>query len=196
MATLKLTDRLASNLPANDITSKSKAKEYGDQQVPGLKLAVGKSFGKPPHKSWLFRGTLNGTKICVQLGSFLTTNVAEARAKALQCKSSIENGIDPRVKPTVEACPVLTFVELSKQYMEWARQAKRSAKSDESKLKHHLLKRWGDRDIASITRRDIESYHLEIISQLSPATGNRHLSLVSQMFAKAKDWGLIDNNPA
>lgn len=194
----KFTDSAIAKLPANPADSPSKAKEYSDSQCPGLKLAVGKAVkGKLPHKSWLYRGTLKGKKICLNLGNAQILSVAEARAKAIERMSLIEQGIDPRVKIELEEKPaVLTFAQLSSQYMELSRQTKRSAHDDQSKLTHHLLPRWGSRPIDSFTRRDVELYHLEILAKLSPATANRHLSLVSSLFKKAVDWDLLSKNPA
>jgi integrase len=203
-SSFNFTDRAVARLPACPSDSRSKSKEYSDLKTPGLKLEVGKSVdSKSPHKSWRVKGTLNGAKFSQTIGSFPAISVEVARARALEIKASLEQGIDPRIKAEPEPVST-TFREFANgPYSEWAQANKRSFNADFSKLNVHLLDRWGDRSLASISRRDVEQYLLDLNQQgqatgkpYRPATLNRHLSFVSKLFGKAVDWGMVEKNPA
>ena len=77
----------------------------------------------------------------------------------------------------------------------YARQHKRSAHSDESKLRLHLFPRFGTRTLDAITTRDVQLYHAEIKTWHCPATANRHLSLLSKLFKLAMQWERVTKNP-
>lgn len=81
-------------------------------------------------------------------------------------------------------------------YMPYAQSAKRSWKDDYSKLRCHLLPKFGALKLCDISVRDIQIHHAAIHDSHSAATANRHLALLSAVFRKAVEWGKIENNPA
>ncbi|MDO9107130.1 MAG: tyrosine-type recombinase/integrase [Methylovulum sp.] len=197
MAILNFTDKGIKKLPPHDSSASGKAKEYTDKQVSNLKLSVGKSKdGKTPDKTFSFRGMLKGQKVFINIGSADAFSVEDARKTALGYKAQVERGIDPRIQIQVMAAMPTVHNFVTDQYLPWAYQTKKTAVSDESKFKHHIIKRWGKKRLDEITRRDVEQYHAELCNSHTPATANRHLSLVSRVFTKAMDWGILTANPA
>ena len=85
---------------------------------------------------------------------------------------------------------------MSEHYLPHARIHKRSIKSDESKLKLYLLPKFGHEPLADITTQAIQGYHNQLRVILSPATANRHLSLLHRIFSLAIQWGYCEKNPA
>jgi len=72
---------------------------------------------------------------------------------------------------------------------------KRSAKSDESKLRLYLIPAFGESTLSSITTQSIQQYQNKLLVKLSNATANRHFSLLHRMFALAIQWGYLEKNP-
>lgn len=80
----------------------------------------------------------------------------------------------------------LTFAEFAMDlYLPHAKSNKRIANSDESKLRLHLIPAFGERTLSSITTQSIQKYQNKLLVNLSPATANRHFSLLHRMFALA-----------
>ena len=80
-------------------------------------------------------------------------------------------------------------------YLPYARAHKRSADGDESKLRVHILPRFGTRRLDEIAARDIQLYLGEMKAKRCPATANRHLSLLSKLFKLAVQWERVEKNP-
>lgn len=188
---ISFTDRKVASLPAHDADSPSKDAEYSDTQVTGLKVFVGKT-GK---KRFAFRYTCRGRKRAARIGEFPAIGVAEARATALTMRAIVDRGGDPQdEKDRQKAMP--TFGEFANdEYMPYARQNKKSADDDDSKLRHHLLPKFGDWRLCDITTRDIQMYVGAICVSHTPATANRHYALLSRMFRLGQQWDRITKNP-
>jgi len=186
------TNRNIAALPAHDANSPSKSAEYSDTTVIGLKVAVSKNG----NKSFAFRYQLSsGRKRFMRIGTVGAIDVAEARKIALEHRAIIDRGGDPMEQlDRQKAMP--TFAEFAQEYMRYSQQVKKSACDDASKLKVHLLPKFGHRRLCDITPRDIELHHLAIKQSHTAGTANRHLALLSAMFRKACEWGQIDRNPA
>ena len=189
------TNRAIQALPAHDPDSPSKAAEYSDTVMPGLRLAVGKNG----IKRFGMRYTLAaGRSRYAPLGQFSATfGVAEARAKASEMRTIIDRGGDPlEERDRVKAMP--TFSEfVREQYLPFCEQAgKRSTHDDESKFRLHLEPKFGRLRLADITLRDVQLHHASMRESHSPGTANRHLALLSGLFRKAVEWGIVDKNPA
>jgi integrase len=187
----KFTQKLIDQLPPHPAEARSKEAEYTDTEVAGLKLLVSKSG----RKFYYFRYTLNGQKRGMKIGEHGAFTVAEARKQALELRGQVNRSIDPQAEKTLSrAMP--TFEEFAlNEYLPYARQHKRSAKWDESKLKIHLLPKFGRRKLNEITVREIQLYHAEIKASHCAATANRHLSLLSKLFKLAVQWERIGKSP-
>lgn len=89
-----------------------------------------------------------------------------------------------------------TFGELAKQYLQWAKDNKKSYSEDEQRYRTHLAGPLGDKPLKSITVLDLERLKRNLKEKLSPATVKHCLVLVRQMFNKAAMWGIYDGpNP-
>ncbi|PXF58877.1 MAG: integrase [Deltaproteobacteria bacterium] len=98
-------------------------------------------------------------------------------------------------KKTVEK-DLFTFGELAKQYLQWAKDNKKSYSEDEQRYRTHLAGPLGDKPLKSITVLDLERLKRNLKKKLSPATQKHCLVLIRQMFNKAMLWGLYDgSNP-
>lgn len=187
----KFSLRSIEQLPACAPDSSSRASEYSDSEVVGLKVQVNK-LGR---KVFYWRYIYNGNKRAARLGEFPATDVGSARKRALEMRALLDRGIDPQEeRDRLKAMP--SFAEyVQKEYLPMAFQTKKSAKDDESKLRLHLLPKFGNRKLGEITNREIQAYIGEIGRTHSKATANRHYSLLTRLFKLAVIWEVIDRNP-
>ena len=185
------TNRAITALKAPPADSKSRATEYSDSTVTGLKLSVGKNGSK----SFAYRYVFNGIKRYACIGDFPGIDVAEARQTATAMGAQVDRGVDPlEGQDRIKAMP--TFEEfVNSDYLPFARQTKRSYRDDESKFRVHLIPKFGSRRLSDIDTRAIQQHHAAIRESLSAATANRHLALLSAVFRKAVEWGKLDRNP-
>lgn len=187
------TNRSITALPPHDPNAASKASEYSDATVVGLKLIVSTNGVK----RFAFRyQTLAGRKRYTVLGTFGAIDVAQARKTALEMRAILDRGGDPLdERDRIKTMP--TFSEFVRQeYLPYAYRAKRSAHDDDSKFRLHLEPKWGALRLCDITPRDVQMHHVAMKESHSIGTANRHLSLISATFRKALEWGRIDRNPA
>lgn len=94
-----------------------------------------------------------------------------------------------------------TVRDLCTTYLErHAKKHKRSWRDDEGRINRHIIKRWGSRKAADITRRDVASLHHKIATEKGNYEANRTLALLSVMFKLgATEFGFLDEgapNPA
>lgn len=187
----KFTQKAIDQLPPHPKDARSTEAEYTDTEVAGLKLLVSKSG----RKFFYFRYTFDGKKRAIKIGEHGALTVAEARKRALELRLQLDQGRDPQTEKAEHAA-MPTFADFAlKEYLPYAAQHKRTSGADESKLRVHLLPRFGARKLDTLTTRDIQLYHGEIKTSLTPATANRHLSLLSKLFKLAVQWGRLEKNP-
>ncbi|KAB7623404.1 tyrosine-type recombinase/integrase [Alkalilimnicola sp. S0819] len=186
----RFTDRAIAKLAAQSANAPAKAAEYTDSEIPGLKVEVSKTGRKVFRLRYVYRGARRNYK----LGVYPATDVAAARSRALEALALLDRDKDPQdERNRIRAMP--TFAEFASQtYLPWA-QRKRSYRADESKLRLHLVPRFGHRRIDGIGVQDIDIYHGEVKVSHCAATANRHRALLSKMFSLAVDYGLIAENP-
>ena len=101
----------------------------------GLYLQVSGDGENTLARSWIFRFTLRGRSREMGLGSVSLFGLAEARAKAAECRRQTCAGIDPievrraqRVQAALEAATALTFKDCTEQYLAAYRAGWRNAK--------------------------------------------------------------------
>lgn len=171
--------------------SELKSIEYSDTVVRGLKVEVGRSGqGK-----FRYRYTLRGQKRGMPLGTVGAVTLADVRKTCLDARADIDRGIDPQEgSDRLKAMP--TFEEFALgDYLEWSRTAKASHQDDESRLRLHLVPRWGRRRLCDITRREVDLMIGEMAKKRKAGTVNRLLSLASAVFRQAERWGIVAANP-
>lgn len=188
---INLTNKICQKLQGPLPDSTAKAYEYTDTAT-GVKFTVSKTDAR----SWLYRYTFQGNKRSFTIGSFPGIQLDEARETAIRYGAMLDRGIDPQSqRDAMKKMP--TFAEFAKEeYLPYAYKHKRSADMDESKLRLHILKKFGHRRLCDISRYDVDMYRTAIAQSLSKATSNRHLALLSRMFNLAISWERgIEKNP-
>ena len=186
----KFTQKSIDALPPHSKTSRSTDQEYSDSQVSGLKLLVGKNG----NKKFLFRYTLRSRKCSTALGSYGALTVDEARTLANQYKAMVSLGRDPKQERD-DFKNRISFGEfVSEHYLPHATIYKRSIAGDESKLRLYLLPKFGHIPMADISTQALQSYHNHLKVNLSPATANRHLSLLHRILSLSVQWGYLEKN--
>jgi len=186
----KFTQKSIDALPLHSKDSRSTDQEYSDSLVSGLKLLVGKNG----NKKFLFRYTLRSRKCSSALGSYGELTVDEARTLANHCKAMVSQGRDPKQEKD-EFKNRISFGEfVSEHYLPHATIYKRSIASDESKLRLYLLPKFGHVPMADISTQALQTYHNHLKVKLSPATANRHLSLLHRLFSLSVRWGYLEKN--
>jgi integrase len=187
------TKKAIEQLPPNPLESASKEKEYSDTQTVGLKVLV----NKRGRKFFYFRYTIHKRKRGIKVGEFPALSLADARQRCNELRAQIDKGVDPQQEKQ-EQRQIPTFAEFVQgSYLPFAYANKKSACSDESKLRVHLLNLFGHQKLDQITTQQIQRYIDGLKTRYTPATANRHLSLLSRMFKLAITWGFISGkNPA
>lgn len=179
-------------LPPHERSSKSREAEYSDTDTAGLKLLVSKTG----RKFYYFRFTLGGRRRAVKIGEHGPMTVQDARKRAGEVRASIDRGEDPQQRKESDL-GALTLRDFSENdYLPHARANKRSHADDESKLRLHILPKFGDRSLTDLTKKELQAYHNGIKRKRCPATANRHMALIHRMLRLAVDWGHMAVNPA
>jgi len=178
-------------LPPHDIDSPSREMEYSDTEVVGLRVLVSKTG----RRFFYFRYRFRGRKRALRIGEFPSISLKDARQRCHEAKGSLSRDVDPALeRETRLGIPV--FADFSKDYLDWAKQHKRSWRDDESRINLELIPRFGRLTLDAITPRDIQRMHGEIRERTSNSTGNRYLGLMGRMYSLANEWQVYDKNPA
>lgn len=168
-----------------------KSIEYTDASTPGLKAEVGRSG----QGTYWWRYTCRGKKRAMRLGTVGAISLGEARRMALDARADLDRGNDPQqARDRLREMP--TFEEFALgTYMEWARAAKRSHDDDESRLRNHLVPRWGRLRLCDVTRKEVDLMVIEMQRDRSAGTVNRLIALTSAVYRQAVHWAIVDRNP-
>ncbi|WP_228894817.1 tyrosine-type recombinase/integrase [Pseudoduganella aquatica] len=190
---MKLTNRLIEAMSGPGPGSTAKAKEVSDSVVTGLRIIC--SAGTAQRKFFYFHYTFHGKRDKLKIGEFPAIGIEQARKQALAWRAAIDEEINPKEqRDHVRAMPTFSEYAMEK-YLPYAKQHKSSWDMDESKLRLHLIPKFGSRRISDIALPDVEMYLGQIKSSHSPSTANRHLALLSKMFKLALSWKHIKHNP-
>lgn len=186
----RFTDRAIEGLPPNPPESPSTDLEFTDEEIPGLKLFVGKTGTK----TFYLRYRLFGRKRCVRIGPFPSVTTKDARQRAHEFRGMIARNIDPQSeKEAMAATPTFQDYALN-TYLAHAKERKRSWKEDEQKIRKVLIPAFGRKLLSDIGVRDILAVQSSVRRTGAPATANRYLTLMSRMFNVAVQLGIIEKN--
>ena len=162
-----------------------------DKEIPGFGLRVTRAG----IKSYILQYRIHGRQRKYTIGRHGDLTPDQAREEAFTLRAKITKGIDPQAdKKKERGIPTLT--KFSEEYLEYAQGKKKTWQKDKTLLRLRILPRLGDYRLDTIEKRQVEKLHHDIRNELTPATANRHLSLIKRMFNLAIDWGHIDINPA
>jgi integrase len=130
----------------------------------------------------------------VKLGRFGDISIEQARKLAGRTTAKIAEGIDPMAEKRRQRAGE-TLGTLFTFYMEThARVHKKSWRGDEATYRRYL-KRWSNRKLADIERRDVQALHVKVGMEHGHYAANRMLALLSKMFNVARNAG-HEGNPA
>lgn len=199
MPTMKLTQATVERLkpPASGRV------EYFDSTLPGFALRVADSG----HKSWVAFYRVGGKLRRYTIGSLATyPKVEQARALAGEAFRKADQGIDlaeenkaAKIALALAPAPAVdTFRAVAELYL--SRHAKKNTKASSYKETKRILDRdvtpvWGDRQIGSIARRDVNELLDAIIDRGAAVQANRTLARLRTLFNWAVDREIIDATP-
>jgi len=215
MPTVRLTDAAVQRLTAPP----GKRVDYFDAAYPGLALRVtGAVDQRPERRSWtlFYRFGSKQRRLTFEPG-YPALGLAAARDAANKAKLQIQACADPgaakaEAKAKTARVPdtITNVVELFiKRSLEAKSRAPRYVEETRRLFHLHVLTRWADRDIGSITRRDV----IELLDQVmdhgstvredgkrrtvpgGPIAANRTLSAIRALFNFALRRGIIGSTP-
>jgi integrase len=180
-----LTDRLVAGArPAGKQT------EYFDAKARGLSLRINQAGSRSWY--WHFTGA-DRRRGRTLLGTYPAMSLAAARGAAVEARSLLESGADPRAR-TRDAMTVATLVET---YM--ARRVRpnlRGAKHVEHRLNKNVVPVIGGVPLGNLHRRDITRVIDAIMDRGHPAEANRVMIDLRAMLRWAVARGDLDRDPA
>ncbi len=158
-----------------------------DSELKGFGLKV---TPKGKRVYFVYYRTHDGQQRRPKIGNHGAVTCEQARETAQQWLAEAAKGSDPSaIRKAKKEAPLVAV--LAERYMrEHAHMKKkpRSAQSDESNLRNHVLPALGTKKVAAVTRVDIGKLHHAMKDR--PGAGNRVLALLSKMFNLAEKWGL------
>lgn len=171
--------------------------EVPDPALSGLYLVIQKSGAK----SWALRYRFGGKPAKLTLGRWPIMGVAEARGAATDALEEIHHGRNPaeaKKAAKAEASQNTDRDRLSNVIdLFMKRHASRNRRGDDvlAMFRREIMDKWGDRDIHSITKRDVIDVLDSIVDRGSPVTANRLRAHLNTLFNWAKGRDVIEANP-
>jgi integrase len=217
MPTVKMTDAAVQRLKAPP----GGRVDYFDASLPGFALRVAGPTDRAPkgRRTWTLFYRFGGKQKRLSLvPTYPTLGLAKARQKAGDAVAMLSEGKDPAVakaeaKEKAARAPdtITNTVDLFiKRGLEARGRAPRYIEGARANFRVHVLPRWGDRDIKSITRRDVTELldavmdHGSVVKRPDgkrhtapggPIAANRVLAAIRAMFSFALRRGIVDSTP-
>ena len=174
--------------------------EYFDSQLPGFGLRVAESG----HKSWVVMYRAGGKVRRYTIDTLAKVpKVDDARVKARAIMERAARGEDPaatkKAERIADARPARepdTVRVIAAMFVErYCKPNNRSWAETERTLRNHAVTRWGERELASISRRDVLDLLDSLVDRGNPIAANRVLAVVRKMFAWAVERDIIPASP-
>lgn len=148
-------------------------------------------------KSWIFRYMIDGKARRMTLGRYSSMTLAEARTLHGEAMQEVERGIDPgtkkqEAKAARKAAP--TVADLLEEFWDMELQNKPSGKERNRLMVKDVLPAWGERKVATITRRDAVLL-VDTVWERAAITANRLQSVLVRMFNFAAERGILEYSP-
>ncbi len=135
--------------------------------VPGLYLRVTESG-----RYYIFRYVENGKRSALSLGNAKRVTLAEARKMALRYRIALDAGKSiRRIRKTAEPQSVTSVNRLAEKWLKskeaagYWKENKRGSRDVRLRLSNYILPNFGDREIASISAKEIADAFKEPISE-------------------------------
>jgi integrase len=133
----------------------------------------------------------------VTIGPTTVLTLDEARREARRLLADVLNGKDPSEDRRKER-EASTFGDLARDYLRERSTEKLSGKTDEQRVRDHLIPAWGRRKAQAITRSDVAALHRRL-GERARSTANRTVALVSVIYSWGERTGRLPEghpNPA
>lgn len=171
--------------------------EFWDTVTPGLILRVS---GESGAKTWTVRYRLNGRRRRQKLGIYPSLSLAEARAAAREVQRQADAGEDPAKERADRRDGRRSFKRLAEEVLEArSMRTRETTQRERARLLYkELMPKWGHREAAGITRREVVRLVEDIAKRGAPIVANRTLSLVRLIFNDGLRRGFpsLEANPA
>jgi integrase len=189
---MKLKATTVENLQAT-----SKRQEIPDDLCTGLYLVI-QPTGK---KSWQVRYRHGGVHRRMTLASFPVLSLADARTRAREVMAQASEGRDPaeEVKAAKAPPPPVerdTVEALMGQYAKRHLKTLKSGDVVKRELDRFVVKAWGDRDIQSITKRDVLDLLDGIADSGRVVTANRIRAYLNKFLSWCIERDILTVSPA
>ena len=173
--------------------------ELSDAAMPGLWLVVQPSGAK----SWAYRYRFDGKPRKLTLGRYPALSLANARDEAGSAARKLELGTDPgtaklaakaeaRVARETERDKVKTLIEqFDKRHLSQIKSGPQARQF----LDRFVVKEWGERDVRSITKRDVLDLLDGIVDAGTPTTANRVLAHARKFFNWCIEREVLERAP-
>jgi len=158
-------------------------------------------------KSWHWRFSWRGRRVRLVLGTYPTTNLAEAHEKGEAARALLRRGIDPRragltralkVRPEPSeagAPPGHSVGHLAREFMErHVTRQRRRPEYVQRILDADVLPLWAKRDARTVRPREVIEL-LDEIADRAPVMANRVAGLLSQMFRFGIHRAIVETSP-
>ena len=191
MPRMKLTDRGVKHLQTHLVQN-----DYWDTVTPGLALRVS-STGR---KVWTVRYLANGKKRRLKLGVYPNMSLSDARDAARDALRDSHAGEDPAQERKDRREGRYTFGVMAEEVIEARAMRTRESTRRERRrlLDKEIIPVWGERDVSTITRREVVHLVEAIARRGAPAVANRTLALIRLLFNDGLRRGFpnLEANPA
>jgi integrase len=176
----------------NSLSTEKKILEIRDEHTKGLALRVYPT-GK---KTWyvIYRMPMDRNGKRYRLARYEDLTLGEAREKARNIITGLQDGIDPRIEKK-KLLLAETVEEVISEYNERVLSQRKTGAEIKRILDKDIKSAWGPRKLRDLNRRDIRS-HIEKLATRAPIVANRTLAHFSAMLNWAVDQEIIDSNPA
>jgi integrase len=165
------------------VYSKSNNKQdiYWDDKLSGFGVRVYPTG----HKTYVATYRVKGKKQIKTLGAITEITLEEARVRAAKLLQSIKFVSEPLPRTAS-----VRFGEFYQIYLKRRVLRMRSGAEEKRRIEKHLLPRFQNRSLHSITTDEIESLHADI-TQRGPIEANRVIQIVNRMINRAKEWNYL-----
>ena len=175
-----------------------KAPERGQVDVWDSKLTgFGLRLSQGGRRTWMIVYRHQGRQRRYKIGTYPPLSLADAREQARGKLAQVQMGTDvAAVKQAARDGD--TFGDLVRRYMDefvLVHNRPRVQNDKRRTIAAELLPRWGQRQAASITRREIIEL-VDAIGRRAPIRANRVVGLVSSIFSFALDKEILQASPA
>lgn len=166
--------------------------QHWDSELKGFGILV-----LPSGRRTYFVQYMNANRVKkhLKIGVHGQINAEDARNLAKQHLGEITKGKDPAAqKKENKASPLMK--DLARDYLVRHAESKKQPKSrseDKRMIEKFILPALGNQRVQDVSRRDIESLHLQL--EKTSVQANRVLSVLSKMFTLAIKWGWRVDHP-